>query len=107
MGSAARRKPERLAEKLLEVRQRLGLSQNGMIRRLGLTDVLTQAHLSLFESGNRVPSLPVLLSYSEAANLYLEVLVKDDVDLPDVLPAPAKSEGRNRSAPKSKSPKKR
>jgi transcriptional regulator with XRE-family HTH domain len=102
MGSASRRKPERLGEKLLEVRQRLGLSQNGMIRCLGLTDELTQAHISLYESGSRVPSLPVLLEYAAAANIYLEVLVRDDVNLPDVLPASAKSEGKKRSTPQSK-----
>lgn len=107
MGSAARRRPERLAEKLLEVRQKLGLSQNGMIRRLGLTNELTQAHLSLYESGSRVPSLPVLLEYAAAANIYLEVLVKDDVNLPDMLPAPTKSEGIKRSLPRLKSLKRR
>jgi transcriptional regulator with XRE-family HTH domain len=107
MGSAARRRPERLAEKLLEVRRKLGLSQNGMIRRMGLTDELTQAHLSLFERGNRVPSLPVLLGYAEAANVYLEVLVRDEVDLPAELPSRAKSEGVKRRSRSVKSSKRR
>lgn len=43
MGSAARRKPKRLAEKLLEIRVGLGLSQNGLIRQMGFADDLTQA----------------------------------------------------------------
>ena len=102
MGTAARR-PKRLAEKLLEMREKLGLSQNGMIRRFGLEDELSQSHVSLFESGTRAPSLPVLLAYAEAANVYLEVLVRDDVDLPEILPASPKSEGVKRKSPKGKS----
>lgn len=96
MGSMARRRPERLAEKLLEIRTKLGLSQNELIRRLGLEDELTQAHISLFESGSRAPSLPVLLEYARAANVYMEALVDDGVDLPEDLPNRSKSEGVKR-----------
>jgi transcriptional regulator with XRE-family HTH domain len=98
MGSMARRRPERLAEKLLEIRMKLGLSQNELLRRLGLEDELTQAHVSLFESGSRAPSLPVLLEYARAANIYMEVLVDDGVDLPENLPPRVKSEGFKRKA---------
>ncbi len=87
MGTAARRKPKRLAEKLLAVRVRLGLSQNGLIRQMGLAKDVTQAEISMFERGIRVPPLPVLLEYSRAANVYLEILVADDLDLPPELPA--------------------
>ncbi len=38
MGRAALQKPARLAEKLSEIRQRLELSQNGLIRFLGFND---------------------------------------------------------------------
>lgn len=93
MGSAARRKPARLAEKLLSIRSNLGLSQNGMIRQMGFIDELTQAEISMFERGIRVPSLPVLLEYARAANLYLEVIVDDSLDLPLKIPAPVKHEG--------------
>ena len=34
MGKQTRKRPERLPEKLLEIRLKLGLSQNGMVRRL-------------------------------------------------------------------------
>jgi transcriptional regulator with XRE-family HTH domain len=53
MGSAARRRPKRLAEKLLEIRVGLGLSQNGLIRQMGFGDDLTQAQISMFERGIR------------------------------------------------------
>jgi transcriptional regulator with XRE-family HTH domain len=100
MGSMARRRPERLAEKLLEIRTKLGLSQNELIRRLGLEEELTQAHVSLFESGSRVPSLPVLLEYARTANVYMEALVDDGIDLPENFPTRAKSEGVKRKTVK-------
>jgi transcriptional regulator with XRE-family HTH domain len=96
MGSAARRKPKRLAEKLLEIRVGLGLSQNGLIRQMGFTDDLTQAQISMFERGIRQPSLPILVAYAQVANVYVEVLIKDEVDLPRQLPAKTKSEGVKR-----------
>jgi transcriptional regulator with XRE-family HTH domain len=79
-----------MAEKVAEIRNKLGLSQNGMIRRMGLIDELTQAEISAFERGMRVPSLPVLLEYARAANVYLEVIVDDALDLPAALPSRTK-----------------
>lgn len=93
MGRASRPKPSRLAEKVLQIRTDLGLSQNGMIRRMGLTDELLREEISLFEHGVRVPPLPVLLEYARAANVYVDALIDDEVDLPKKLPARAKSEG--------------
>ncbi len=99
MGRAKRPQPRRIAEKVLEVRCKLGLSQNGVIRVMGLADELTQAEVSAFERGIRVPPLPVLLEYAKAANVYLEVLVDDKLDLPPKLPSAIKHEGNKRSLP--------
>jgi len=96
MGSAARRKPIRLAEKLLAIRIGLNLSQNGMIRRMGFGGDLTQAEISMFERGIRLPSLPVILEYARVANLYMEVLVDDTLDLPAKFPSSVKHEGIKR-----------
>jgi len=90
MGSAARSKPKRLAEKLLEIRVELGLSQNGLIRQMGFTDDLTQAQISMFGRGIRQPSLLILAAYAQVANVYMEALISDDVNLPRRLPARAK-----------------
>jgi transcriptional regulator with XRE-family HTH domain len=87
MGTRGRPRPERLASKLLVVRQKLGLSQNGMIRRMGLTDQLVQAEISAFEHEVREPPLYVLLEYARAANILIEWLIDDDIDLPSELPA--------------------
>jgi transcriptional regulator with XRE-family HTH domain len=98
MAKAQRKKPERLAEKLLEIRLKLGLSQNGMIRRLGLAEELQQDYISKFERGVLIPPLHVLLAYAEAANVWVEALIKDDAELPEWLPSPVKSEGITRSS---------
>ncbi|MDQ5826528.1 MAG: helix-turn-helix domain-containing protein [Chloroflexota bacterium] len=108
MAMASRKKPERLAEKLLEIRQKLGLSQHGLIQHLGLSDELEQDYVSKFERGMLMPPLHVLLAYAEAANVWVEALIKDSVDLPDKLPSRTKHEGvlrkqarRGRTAKKS------
>ena len=87
------RKSARLGEKLRSIRLSLGLSQNGILRRLGLDDELTQAEWSAYERGVRIPSLPVLLMTAELAGVWMDVLVNDDLDLPEVIPASPKSGG--------------
>jgi len=88
MGRSRRPQPARLAEKLLEIRMRLDLSQTQMVRRLGSAgEKLQPGHISEIESGGREPSLLVLLQYSRIAGVPLEVLVDDKLDLPDKLPA--------------------
>jgi transcriptional regulator with XRE-family HTH domain len=104
MAKASRKKPERLAEKLLEIRQKLGLSQNGLIRHLGLTEELEQDYISKFERGVLTPPLHVLLAYADAANIWIEALIKDSVDLPANLPSPVKHEGVSHPQTKRKSP---
>jgi|SRR5947209_5069936 len=99
MGRAARLKPERLPEKLLQIRQALGLSQTQMLRHLDLEDVIYPSNLSGYEIGERVPPLPILLRYARAANVWLDVLVDDELDLPEKLPSAKKSEGLERAAP--------
>jgi transcriptional regulator with XRE-family HTH domain len=82
MGRASLQKPARLAEKLSEIRQRLELSQNGLIRFLGFNDELTQAEISAFERGVRIPSLIILLRYARSIGINVEALIDDDLELP-------------------------
>jgi transcriptional regulator with XRE-family HTH domain len=103
MGRTSRQKPTRLGEKLSYIRHALGLSQNQLIRRLGFEE-LVQGTVSAFESGGREPSLPVLLTYARVANVSVESLIDDALDLPDQLPAISKkSESAKRSLPNSTS----
>ena len=92
------RKSTRLGEKLRSIRLSLDLSQNGILRRLGLDDELTQAEWSAYERGVRIPSLPVLLMIAELAGVWMDVLVSDDLDLPKAIPAKPKSEGVRRKS---------
>jgi transcriptional regulator with XRE-family HTH domain len=85
MGIASRLKPVRLAEKLLQIRMSFGLSQNEMIGRMGLTDELIREELSAFERGLRQPPLVVLLRYARCVGISTDVLVDDEMELPERL----------------------
>ena len=95
MGTA-RQRAERLAEKLLRVRLELGLSQTEMLRRLGAEDMVAYTRISEYERGKREPPLPILLRYARAANVSVEVLIDDELDLPAKLPSAKKHEGVRR-----------
>ncbi|HYP43411.1 MAG TPA: helix-turn-helix transcriptional regulator [Candidatus Nitrosocosmicus sp.] len=82
MGRYHRQKPARLAEKLLKIRNILGLSQNELIKQLGLEEELTQSRISGYELGTREPSLPTLLKYARAIKISTDVLIDDELDLP-------------------------
>lgn len=87
MGRATREKPARLAEKLIQIRNALGLSQDEIIRRMGLTERLSRDDISKYERGLREPSLIVLLRYARAAGVCLDVLADDGLKLPTKLPS--------------------
>ena len=98
MGRAPRPKPERLAEKLLQIRNALGLSQNELISRLGVGEIVTQNRVSTYESGTHEPPLIVLLQYARAANVIVDVLIDDELDLPARLPSPTRHDGVRRKS---------
>lgn len=83
MGRASRPRPQRLAQKLLQIRTYLGLSQNELIRSFGFDGELTQDYISAYERGVREPPLPVLLQYARTAKVQVEVLIDDELDLPE------------------------
>ena len=90
MGGAARIRPERLPEKLREIRLALGLSQTEMLLRLGYEDRIAYHRISNYELGTGEPPLPVLLAYARLAGVSTDVLIDDELDLPAKLPARAK-----------------
>jgi transcriptional regulator with XRE-family HTH domain len=87
MGKRARMRPERLSEKLVQIRMALGLSQSEMLRRLGFEDTLDYKRISDYELGKNEPPLAVLLSYARAVGVSTDVLIDDEMDLPAKLPA--------------------
>lgn len=86
MGRQARERPERLAEKLLQIREALGLSQTEMLRKLGKEESGYRNFISDYERGVRLPSLLELLAYARAAGISTDALIDDDLDLPKTLP---------------------
>jgi transcriptional regulator with XRE-family HTH domain len=87
-----RKRPARLARKLLTIRQRLNLSQDGMIRRLGLEQEIERDYVSKYERGILEPTLNILLAYARAISItgqgeFLETLIDDKQKLPARLPA--------------------
>lgn len=90
MARASRPRPARLPSKLLGVRLALGLSQNELLVRLGLKDKQKRGAISGYELGTIEPPLPTLLSYAKLAGISTDVLIDDDVDLPEKLPAKGK-----------------
>jgi transcriptional regulator with XRE-family HTH domain len=90
MGKKARPKPKRLAEKLLQIRNALGLSQSEMFRRLDVEKFSEIKRISDYEVDKSEPPLPVLLQYARVAGICLDVLVDDELDLPDRLPGKPK-----------------
>jgi transcriptional regulator with XRE-family HTH domain len=80
-------RPERLGEKLREIRLALGLSQTEMVKRLGFEDAIWYTQISGYELGRRDPPLKILLEYARAANVSTDVLIDDSLDLPAKLPA--------------------
>jgi transcriptional regulator with XRE-family HTH domain len=82
-----RLRPARLAEKLLLIRNELGLSQGGLVRHLGLEDQIGRDYVSKFENDLLEPTLNVLLAYARAISRsksgeILEAIIDDDKDIP-------------------------
>ncbi len=85
MGRNARPKPVRLAEKLLQIREALGVSQTGMLKKLELDKKVFYSAISGYELGTREPPLPVLLKYARLVGISTDVLIDDELDLPKKL----------------------
>jgi len=98
MGRASRRRhmPARLGEKLLRIREALGLTQESMLKRLALPAEITQSNISAYERGTKEPPIFVIVRYAEVANVWVDVLVKDSLDLPNIIPSLRKHEGIRR-----------
>src|SRR5215813_1594631 len=88
----------RLADKLLQIRKGLGLSQTQMLTRMGLEETMHYGRISEYEQGKREPNLMTLLAYARAASVHLEDVVDDDLDLPRKLPGTVNYRGQRKSS---------
>ncbi|HJT67631.1 MAG TPA: helix-turn-helix transcriptional regulator [Pyrinomonadaceae bacterium] len=91
-----RPRPQRLASKLRQIREGLGLSQTQMLARLGLEDSMHYGRISQYENDEREPALNTLLAYARVAGVHLEDIVDDDLDLPARLPGKVTRRPRRR-----------
>jgi transcriptional regulator with XRE-family HTH domain len=86
MGLKPRLKQERLSQKLLRIREALGLSQTEMLKHLEVQDLISYKQISKYELGLSEPPLRIILRYACVANVSTDVLIDDDLDLPEKLP---------------------
>jgi transcriptional regulator with XRE-family HTH domain len=85
-GHGHRLRPRRMHKKLRRIRELLNVSQEGMVnclRPYASGSPIYPGHISEFESGKREPSLLVLLAYAKAAGISTDILIDDELDLPD------------------------
>ena len=90
MGRKPRPIPKRLGEKLLQIRNALGLSQTEMLKRLGVEDIIPYKQISKYELDITEPPLIILLRYTQVAGVHVEDIIDDGIDLPDNIPGPVK-----------------
>jgi transcriptional regulator with XRE-family HTH domain len=88
-----RLRPERLGEKLRQIRLSLGLSQSEMLKRLDAEDLIVYSQISGYETGQREPPLIILLRYAHAAGVHVEDIIDDGLDLPNKLPGSVRYKG--------------
>jgi len=67
-----------------------------MLYQLGLHERLSRTSVSAYEVGTSEPPLPVLLDYARMANVWVDVLIDDELDLPVKLPSAKRHEGVRR-----------
>lgn len=89
-------KPKKLAKKLRQIRLALGLSQSELLKRLGMEELISYTKISHYELGIREPSLFILLQYARVAGVWVDVLIDDELALPEKIPGSRKFEGMRR-----------
>lgn len=93
-----RPRPKRLAEKLLQIRIALGLSQPKMLRTLGVEEQIDYTMISKYELDKNEPPLEILLQYARTAGVHMEDIVDDELDLPPKLPGNVRYQGIQRKS---------
>jgi transcriptional regulator with XRE-family HTH domain len=83
-----RPRPKRLAEKLLQIRKALGLSQKEIAELLGerARVKITYKNISKYERDKSVPFIEVVLAYARLANVEMNEIADDELDLESLKP---------------------
>jgi transcriptional regulator with XRE-family HTH domain len=83
MGSRQLDKPKRMGEKVRDIRQKLGFTQEEMYKAL-LTEgaQIHAGYIGLYEVNERIPTLLVTLAYARVAKISTDYLIDDRLELP-------------------------
>jgi hypothetical protein len=95
MGTGTRPKP---LDSVTATNVALGLSQKWVSQLSDLQDDIPFHEISSSEQSTHEPALPILLKYTEAAGICVDVLIDDELDLPKKLPGNPKHRGVNLAA---------
>jgi len=91
-----------LGKKLRQIRAALNLTLEQIIERLGYKDSpVYPTNISAMERGEREPPLLLLLAYARLAGISTDMLIDDEVKLPDKF-APLVMRGGAKPPPKAK-----
>lgn len=71
-----------------QIREKLSVSQGELVLRLQLEEdgSISRSSTPEYELGLKEPPLPVLLKYARLANVIVDVLIDDNLNLPEQIP---------------------
>lgn len=93
MGRGRRARPKRIQEKVCVIRQKLAITQDELAARLikhGAEETTHSGYIADFETGKRAPSLLGVLAYAKLIGVCADVLLDDEIELPEKLPSKVK-----------------
>lgn len=76
--------PKKLGKKLRKIREDLGMSQRQIVEALNYKDTpLRASQISQYESGQREPTMMLVLAYARLGKVSVESLIDDKLKLPN------------------------
>lgn len=74
--------PKKLGKKLKQIREALGMSQRQIVEALNYKDTpLRASQISQYETGQREPTMMLVLAYARLAKVSVESLIDDKMKL--------------------------
>jgi transcriptional regulator with XRE-family HTH domain len=75
--------PKKLGKKMRQIRERLGMSQREIVKALNYKDTpLRASQISQYETGQREPTMMLVLAYARLAKVSTDVLIDDKMKVP-------------------------
>jgi transcriptional regulator with XRE-family HTH domain len=77
----SRPRPKHLAQKLLQIRRSLRVSQGELVRQLGAQALIDHTTISKYELDKNEPPLAILLAYARLTGIPVEQIIDDELEL--------------------------